>query len=91
MVPILLMLSHGLAIIQIHMPFQLLVFMRAAVLPESHMTLNCQQEPLYPDGKATVAMSMAVVLFLIRKTNCGFFSRSMANSWVSGAGVLSEN
>jgi hypothetical protein len=43
MVPILVMITHGLAIIQIRMPFQLLVFMRDAGLPESLITLNCKE------------------------------------------------
>jgi hypothetical protein len=81
MVPFLI--THGLAIIQIRMPFQLLVIMRDAGLPESHITMNSQKEPFDRDGKATAAMSWAVALSLIPKTNCGFFSRSMANSWVS--------
>jgi hypothetical protein len=40
--PIMMMIIYGLAIIQIHLPFQLLVIMRDAGLPENHITLNCQ-------------------------------------------------
>jgi hypothetical protein len=56
MVPFLMMMmmmithGHGLAIIQIHMPYQLMVIiMMDAGWPEKHITLDCQQEPFDRD------------------------------------------
>jgi hypothetical protein len=43
---VLFLVTHGLADIQIRMPFELILFWMNAGLPESAITLNCQKEPL---------------------------------------------
>jgi hypothetical protein len=43
-VPFLMMIQHGLANMQIRMPFQQAILMMDAGLPESALNLNCQKE-----------------------------------------------
>jgi hypothetical protein len=71
---LIMMLTYGLANIQIRMPFQLAFFIMNASLPESVTNLNCQKGLFDQDGYRAETMLLDVALCLTQKTNYGFFS-----------------